>query len=553
MVRWVLATFFGLIVLAGGLRAGAEWQFSVPTQDGNGRAFLWIPPDSDYVRGVILGGQVILEKNMLEDPAIRAAAARAGLAIVLDMKSTIGIGTDLRDGGVGRKRLQAILDGLAEVSGYREIALAPLLTVGHSGGAIFAWHAGYAMPDRAFGVIGLKAAPIGPPEGIKPQMGDGGTVLNNIPVLVITGQYESWGNPARTPEYHWRWVRGALLDFRARGHNALMSALVEPGTGHFSWYDDLANYIAMFIEKAARARIPADRQPEGAAPVLRDIPQEEGWLTDVNFFGQPRHATAAFKDYTGDPSMAFWHLDEELARANDAFGARHKGKAFQQLTFSDGDKPLPPGWMMEMPFRPLEDGQSFRVKAEFLTETSPEFSKPSAKPLTHADGPITYRLIGGWSGGGRQTGPDTFRPAMDRFSWVRPSGSVMVIASHPGDDRHALYEQPAEIKHGARLKEGTPLAITFDPIPDQIEGASVKLSARSTAGLLVDYFVIEGPATLDGDTLRISKVPTRAKRPVRVTVGAWSWGRAAEPKVQSAEPVTQSFFVHQPNISKPKP
>ncbi len=542
-MRYVLTLLFGWMALTVGLRAEAEWQFSIPTSDGKGRAFLWIPPGCDYVRGVVLSGQVILEKNMMEDPAIRAAAARAGLALVLDMKSTIGIGTDLREGGEGRKRLQAILDGLADVSGYTEIARAPLLTIGHSGGAIFSWHAGYAMPERVFGVIGLKAAPIGPPEGIKPQKGDGGAVLNNIPVLVITGQFEAWGNPVRTPEYHWRWVRGGLLDFRARGHNALMSALVEPGTGHFSWYDDLANYVAMFIEKAARARIPAQRPPEGESPVLRDIPQEEGWLTDVNFFGKPVHATAPFTQYTGDPSMAFWHLDEELARANDAFGAKHKGKAFQQFTFFDGDKPLAPGWMMEVPFRPLEDGQSFRVKADFLTETSPDFSKPTVRSLTHADGPITYRLIGGWAGGGRQTGPDTFRPAMDRFSWVKPSESVMVIASHPGDEDHAFYEQPASIKHGARLKEGVTQTITFTPIPDQQEGASVKLSAESSAGLPVDFFVIEGPAVIEGDTLRVTQIPARAKRPVKVTVGAWSFGHALDPKVQSADPVTQSFSV----------
>ena len=366
----------GLIVLGlllPSLARAGEWQFSIPTAEGKGRAFLWIPPECTYIRGVVLAGQVILEKNVLEDPAIRAAVARAGLALVLDMKSTIGIGTDLREGGEGKKRLQAILDGLAEVSGYSEIAQAPLLALGHSGGAIFAWHLGYAMPERCFGVIGLKAAPIGPPEGIKPQQGDGGAILNNVPVLVVTGQYEAWGNPVRTPEYHWRWVRGSLLDFRARGHNALMSALVEPGTGHFSWYDELAAYVALFIEKAARARIPADPPPAGELPRLRDIPQAEGWLTDVNFFGPPRYATASTRDYAGDSSMAFWHLDAELARANDAFGARHISKAFQQLTFLDGDQPLPPGWMMDLPFRPLVDGASFRVRAGFLDRTSPDF------------------------------------------------------------------------------------------------------------------------------------------------------------------------------------
>ncbi len=537
------ALLFALL-LATSAAFAAEWQFSVPTADGKGRAFLWIPPDCDHVRGVVLSGQVILEKNVLEDPAIRAAAARAGLALVLDMKSTIGNGPDFSEGSEGRKRLQGILDRLAEVSGYAEIAQAPLLTLGHSGGAIFAWNVAYGMPERVFGVIGLKAAPIPAPPGFKPEKGDGAPILNHVPILVVTGQYEAWNNSGRTPEYHWRWVRGGLLRDRAIGRNAQASVLVEPGTGHFSWYPELADYVAMFIEKAAAARLPKERPPAGEFPKLRDIPAEEGWLSDADFFGGSRHATAAFRDYAGDPSLAFWHLDAELARANEAFVAGGKGREFQQLTFFDEGRALEPDWMIEAPFRPLEDGASFRVQAGFLDETSADFSIPAARSIGHAAGAIRYRLIGGWAGGGRQTGPDTFRPAMDRFSWVKPSNSVMVIASHPGDERFSPYEQPVNIKFPARLTEGEAQTITFAPIADQsAEARSVKLDATSSAGLPVEFFVIEGPAGIDGDTLRLTAPPPRARRPITVTVGAWNWGRAVAPRVQTGGPVVRSFLV----------
>lgn len=543
----LIGFFLGLAASSSHAAQPADWQFSVPTQDGKGRAFLWIPPQCKYVRGIVLSGQVILEKVVMEDPIIREAAAKENLALVLDMKSTIGIGTDLTEKGEGRAKLQYLLDQLAAVSGYSEIAQAPLLTIGHSGGAIFAWHLGYAMPDRCFGVIGLKAAPIGAPNGIKRQQGDGGVMLNNIPTLAISGQYEAWGNPVRTPEYHWRWVRGVLLEFRAIGYNSLVSELVEPGTGHFSWYEELARYVALFIQKAAHYRIPAQPPAPGQAPVLRDIPQEEGWLTDVNFFGSPRHATAAFKNYDGDPSMAFWHMDEELARANDNFGAQHKGKKLQVLTFLDGETPLKPAWMQDLPFRPQADGISFQVATRFLDETPADFAKPVSRPLTHADGPVQYRLIGGWCGGGEQTGPDTFRIKMDRFQWVKPGGSVMLIASHPGDATHALYEQPVQVKYPDKNKEGAPQQITFEPIKPPlpiIGGKTIKLKAVSDSKLPVDFCVVEGPAVIEeGGILRLTSIPPRSKRPVKVTVLASQWGRSVEPKIQTAESVLQTFYL----------
>jgi acetyl esterase/lipase len=501
-----------------------------------GKAFLWIPPDCDTVRGVIVGQQVILEKVAFEDPQIRAAAARAKLAIVFIVPAAIGY-DDFGPEGKGAATFQGILDRLAEASGYAEIAQAPFLAIGHSGGAIFAWRAAYWMPGRCFGVVGLHAAPIGPPGHTGQQTADG------VPILDITGQYESVGNTRQGVEHHVRWVRGELLAIRGRWEKALASELVQPGCTHFNWDERLARYTALFIEKAAAARIPQERPAAGQRPVLKDIPVESGWLTDCSLLGPPRYPAARYRNYTGDPALAFWHLDEELARENEAYAHSQQGRELQLLAFVENGAPLPPAWIQPVAFRPLPDGDGLTVKvaATFAAKAPPEyFGAPD--PLGHAGGPIRFRLFGGWSGGGEQLGPDTFRIRFDRFGLARGAGDLMVMAWHPGDNRFACAEQPAAIKFPAKNTAGKAQTIAFDPIPDPAAGtASIRLRATSDAALPVEFCVVSGPAEIAGDTLTFTPVPPRTKWPVTVRVAAWQWGRSVEPQVQSAAPVEQTF------------
>jgi hypothetical protein len=44
-------------------------------------------------------------------------------------------------------------------------------------------------------------------------------------------------------------------------------------------------------------------------------------------------------------------------------------------------------------------------------------------------------------------------------------------------------------------------------------------------------------------TLSFAPLPVRAKFPIRVLVSSFQWGRQNDPKVQSAGPVTQEFFI----------
>jgi hypothetical protein len=48
---------------------------------------------------------------------------------------------------------------------------------------------------------------------------------------------------------------------------------------------------------------------------------------------------------------------------------------------------------------------------------------------------------------------------------------------------------------------------------------------------------------MDGDVLKFKAIPPRAKFPMKVTVVAWQYGHAAEPKLKSAVPVERTFNI----------
>lgn len=69
------------------------------------------------------------------------------------------------------------------------------------------------------------------------------------------------------------------------------------------------------------------------------------------------------------------------------------------------------------------------------------------------------------------------------------------------------------------------------------------LHAASTSGLPVAFYVREGPAQVKGNRVYFTKMPPRSKFPVKIIVVAWQYGRTYAPKVQTAEPVEQSFYL----------
>ncbi|MDD7984672.1 hypothetical protein PQO01_06885 [Lentisphaera marina] len=68
----------------------------------------------------------------------------------------------------------------------------------------------------------------------------------------------------------------------------------------------------------------------------------------------------------------------------------------------------------------------------------------------------------------------------------------------------------------------------------------------SDSNLAVRFCVIEGPAMIKGDKLIFTKIPVKAKWPIKITVAAYQWGRSSEPQFQRAPSIKKSFVIKQP-------
>jgi hypothetical protein len=534
----ILLIFGACLFFLGQSLLGSEtvWQYEQDIDPGrNNDAFLWIPPHCSHVRGIIYGQQIILENCFFSDPVIRGAAADEGLALLL-----CAPGIDFsKPEADGPGKLDALLKGLADQSGHPELVQAPLLPIGHSGGAIFAWSVGYQMPSRTFALLTLKSVPIQYPNWGNKWSNQ--SVIAGVPILCVSGQYESWdGGPATR---HIRWLRGIAFAMRGFDQNILISEYVDAGTTHFGWTPQLADYCARFIRTAAERRLPHDPPPDDQPVPLTPVPIESGWMTDFSLNSPTVFPTASYTDYTGDRLLAFWHLTKDLALLDDKIAKEAFGSKLQMVSFIQDGKPLPPAWIEGVKFQPEPDGITVKVKASFL-DTTPAAIPPAGRAIGHAPGPILYRLIGGWCGGGEQTGPDTFCIKPEALSFSKGYNSLMIMAYHPGGDGYSYAEQPCDIVFPQRNTVGEAQAITFAPLPQTmkaIEGAQLPLAATSSSGLPVQFIVMAGPAYVRGSTLYLKDVPDRASYPIKLRIRAWQWGRSIDPQVQTAAPVDQTI------------
>lgn len=516
------------------------YQYAVPAKNGKGQditAFLWIPPDAERIRGVLVGGLTLMEAAFAADPIIREACAAEKLAIVYFYPSLDAL-FDYKDKNAGGLLEKALTD-LAETSGYREIAVAPLLSYGHSVSTIFARNVGFWKPSRCLGVFLFKG-------GMGFPSNDPEATILGVPILLVKGQFEEFGpGPSgvlrdfEDRETAWKGSRAGLLGLRWKDDRYLVSLLVEPGATHFAWSEPVARYVALFIRKAAKRRIP-DRPAGAEGPVpLREIDPETGALTSGSM-GKPGEEVAApYHEFKGDPQAAFWHLDLELARAHDAFHAGMFTKKPQFVTFADprNGKTILVGHDLRLRMGVYWVGPgTFRVAGTFLDRAPDKYPRTDG-PVGHAPGPVQFRAFGGAI---EQVAPDTFRVRLDGRQGIRAE----VLAFHPGDATYRYAEQQGRISLPRRLDKGKPQDITFPEIGRMKPGSPpVKLRATSDAGLPVRYYVESGPAVIEGDTLRLVEIPRRATLPLRVTVVAYQYGSAVEPRVQSAEPVKQVLVV----------
>lgn len=559
----VLFRFLSIIVLALFLSAGgrasastAEYQWSVPVPSviseetgGPPRAYLWIPPDCQRVRAVVLGQHNMLEEPVLEHPTFRAALAELGMAAIWVTPALDGT---FREGPASGARFESMFRALAEESGYVELAHAPVVVIGHSAMAEFPYRFAAWNPARTLAAISLKGAwpdmqaPGGP--------GWSGRDVAGVPLLLVSGEYE-WAEERA----------GKTLAFRREFPAVPFSMLADAGGGHFDSHDALVSFLAEYIRAAARHRLPADVASADQVTTLRPLDAtKDGWLIDRwRMDKSPRTPAAPVNQYRGEASEAYWCFDEIHARSTEQLQGTYAGRKpqltgyIQRGSIVEQDPKTHQQVTLSFLTEPAEDGLTFKLQGTFLDAVPsgrPErwTARAAGSPVGHASGggPVVIRTI---CGPVVRISEDTFSIRFDRVGFDNPKRSpeLWFLAEHPGDAEYKRAVQQAVMRLPLRNTEGTPQSITFPEIPAQLAGSSdeVPLNASSSAGpgAPVRYYVREGPAELSTkagkSVLRLTPVPPRAKFPVKITVVAWQWGRSIDPKMQSATPVERTFHL----------
>lgn len=533
------------LALASPANAGAVYQWSVPvdgpvSRETNARpeAFLWIPPTCRAVRAVVLGQHNLLEEPLFEAPAFRRALSKACIGEVW-VTPMFDMVFDFPNGA--GDRISGLMKALAEESGYPELATAPIAPVGHSAAASFPWNFAAWAPERTLAVISLKGdAPLTSLTGSgKPNPDWGTRTIEGVPSLMVMGEYE-WREDRLAP----------ALAYQKAHPKAAISLYADAGRGHFDVSDALADYVGRFIGKAADARLSKSSE---AAP-LRPVDPDAGWRADRWRPDAPPAAPAARSaNYAGPRDQSFWYFDAEMARRAEEHYRRARGKAPQLLGFVQAGKIVPPKAshaQIELAFQPLADGVTFKLESAFLGRVpagSPQPAQwtglPIGAPLGHAPGPIA---IVKETGPVIRTGPDTWTLAFNRagFDNGKRGDDVWFVATHPGDRTYKSAVQQAILRVPLANTTGQDQTLTFDlPTAASVRrtGGALALAATSDRGLDVRYYVKRGPAEIDGSTLRFTRIPRSAKRPIKVTVVAWQFGVAG--KIKSAAPVERTLLL----------
>ena len=96
---------------------------------------------------------------------------------------------------------------------------------------------------------------------------------------------------------------------------------------------------------------------------------------------------------------------------------------------------------------------------------------------------------------------------------------IVFSITHPGDKEYNRLFSKLRLQFRLKIGKDSRNIIEFATLPDIKRGTKyVSLSAVSSCGLPVDFYVESGPAYVDGNRLILTAIPPKAAYPVKVTV-----------------------------------
>jgi hypothetical protein len=536
-MKKLFATLTLIILFAASHARAQVWQWSVVVDSvisnethENPVAFLWIPPNCKQVRGVVVGQHNMLEEGILEHPDFRKALAAIDFA---EVWITPGLDLVFNFNKSAGENFTAMMKKLGKQSGYNELEFVPVIPIGHSAAASYPWNFAAWNPERTLAVLSVHGdAPLTNHTGSgQPNPRWGNRNIDGIPGLMVMGEYE-WGDNRLAP----------LLSYRQQHPMAPLSFLADAGHGHFDYSDMLVNYLALFITKAAKARLPLV-MPLNKPVKLKTVNPKNGWLAERWHHDTiPQYPAAPYNKYAGDPAQALWYFDKEMVAATETYYAKARGKKDEYIGFIQNGIPL--GYnpktlaRTNAQFMPEPDGVTFHLNA-FYADASRQ-----NPVVNHADAKISLTRI---CGPVIKIDDSTFSVRFYRMGFNSPkrTGDMWLIAASKGDAKYKSTVQQINLHIPQFNQEGEEQSINFPKINDIVSNIkAVRLNATSDKGMPVYYYVKEGPAEIKDNQLIITKIPPRSKYPVKVTVAAWQYGRSIEPKIKSATPVFMTFYIN---------
>jgi hypothetical protein len=523
-------------------------------------AYLWVPEECKKLRGILVLCANVPEMMLAGHPEIRKVCRENDLGIIWCPQSFMNFkrfGPDKKMANTEAVAfLQQLLDGLAATSGYPEVANVPWIPIGESGHLLMSDALVEAAPERTIAGIWLKNNHLPPHD-------------RTTPSLVVFGSAQEWGQDKpdtnKSTTFLNRWASNAtgyemIVNQRKAHPDWALTYAIDGQSGHFDCSEKVVAITARFIGNVTKARLPRDGSTN-----LRTIDLTKGYVAEIP---APGHQAGPPKSWNETTERAMpWFFDKESAEEAQALGKVDWQAKSQLPAFADTN-----GTVMPFIFNGISS-ISANCRPKVYTNAATGAITNAPVILTEQDG-ITFHLKGvllgtvpeifvgagagvnlektpgdpvvEWmSGCIKPLGNGTFRVAIDR-NW--PNTATYLAVRQPGANGVRGVVQPGGFELRGMNGEGKTQKITFNPISDVKAGTvSIPLKATSDSGLPVRFFMDAGPAVIDGDKLVFTKIPANAKLPLTVTVGAWQFGRWAEPKVKQADIVKQSFRIFPAN------
>ena len=575
----------------------------------NGRfvgTFLWIPPTAKKIKGILTGIRNMGETTMMENPRIREVCAKYDIAVMMlqaqgtnsnnSIDQKLSFQDNAVEGGLhffydkadNAATWDNILKQLANLTGHPEIENTNFIPTGHSARIDWSWELPYYYrskgQDRILCSLPLKSGMAS--RNLPYKLYD----LNNVPIIFFQGGLgnelsETWNGPQIILNSLSGGITGAVSYRRAAPWEDQIGVLWDWG-GHMDFIDEQMDILAKFIDASCAKRLPADADSwSGNAPMkLNDFPRNAGVLADKNMNLQTGYPDplpydqyiAAYKSKYSNNEVtcrtdALWYPNMEIAqlcvkRMRDAYTKTPQainyvigGTMYNQQAGHYGFAQLP---------RTELAGGVFKLKGAYYAENPYLYPGTTGTPqrmVQLVDGSIPTTLTNGGKairfqntrGPIIQTSDSTFRLKATRND-CSFTGSIdfYLAATVPNSDTHMYSVRVIKCSTGnggyfndnALFPQARTQTITFPGIANiNSKTKSIELKATASSGLPVEYFVVYGPAIVNGSTLTITHLPAVTKYPIEVKVAAYSLGNCTTVATGylATNPTFVSFYIYE--------